>query len=156
MGVMVFAIWIGPDLVIDNYRDYWLFSNPVTGAHSSSLPAGLRANVLFLIIRSLGSFVLVPVVEELFWRAWLMRWFIDNHFERVALGTYRTFSFWAVAILFALEHGPYWEVGLLAGIAYNWWMVRTRSLGDCILAHAVTNAVLAAYVVAAGQWQYWL
>ena len=60
------------------------------------------------------------------------------------------------AALFAAEHGPYWEVGLLAGIAYNWLMIRTRSLGDCILAHAVTNGILCWYVLATGQWQYWM
>ena len=47
-------------------------------------------------------------------------------------------------------------MGLLAGIAYNGWMVRTRNLADCILAHAVTNACLAAYVLLAGAWDYWL
>jgi membrane protease YdiL (CAAX protease family) len=46
-------------------------------------------------------------------------------------------------------------VGLLAGLAYNWWMQRTRSLGDLVLAHGVTNACLSVYVVATGQWQYW-
>jgi hypothetical protein len=46
-------------------------------------------------------------------------------------------------------------VGLAAGILYNWWMVRTKSLGDLILAHGVTNAVLSAYVVLAGRWEYW-
>ena len=50
----------------------------------------------------------------------------------------------------------FWEVGLAAGIVYNWWIVRRRSLWDCIIAHAVTNGVLAAYVIGAGQWQYWL
>ncbi len=63
------------------------------------------------------------------------------------MGQYTPLSFWAVALLFASEHGPYWEVGLIAGVAYNWWMVRTRNLADCILAHAVTNALLAAYVL---------
>ena len=43
-----------------------------------------------------------------------------------------------------------------AGVIYNWWLVRTKSLGDCVLAHAVTNLALGIYVVAAGQWQYWL
>jgi membrane protease YdiL (CAAX protease family) len=59
-------------------------------------------------------------------------------------------------VLFASEHGAFWDVGLAAGILYNWWMVRTRSLADCILAHAVTNGCLAAYVLAGGHWQYWL
>jgi len=47
-------------------------------------------------------------------------------------------------------------VGLAAGIVYNWWIVHTRNLADCILAHAVTNAVLSVYVLFTDQWQYWL
>jgi CAAX prenyl protease-like protein len=60
------------------------------------------------------------------------------------------------AVLFASEHGPYWDVGLLTGFLYNWWMIRTRSLGDCIVAHAVTNACLCVYVVSSGSWEYWM
>jgi CAAX prenyl protease-like protein len=96
------------------------------------------------------------VIEELFWRGWLMRYAISPRFETIRLGTYSAFSFWITAVLFASEHGSFWEVGLVAGIIYNWWMLRTHSLGDCITAHAVTNACLAAYVIAGGQWQYWL
>jgi hypothetical protein len=44
------------------------------------------------------------------------------------------------AVLFAAEHGPYWDVELLAGITYNWWMLRTHRLADCIAAHTATNA----------------
>jgi CAAX prenyl protease-like protein len=156
VGLIVFVIWVGPDLLIYNYREHWLFRNPLTGAPVSSLPGELKESYFFLIVRSLGSLALVPVIEELFWRAWMMRWLINSDFEKVPLGTYQPFSFFVVALLFAAEHGPYWEVGLLAGLVYNWWMVRTKSLGDCILAHAVTNAVLAAYVIFRAQWQYWL
>ena len=65
-------------------------------------------------------------------------------------------SFLIASALFASEHGSYWEVGLAAGLAYNWWIVRTKCLADCILAHAVTNGVLSAYVIFGKQWQYWL
>ena len=80
---------------------------------------------------------------------------IDKDFERVPLGTYQPFSFWITAVLFASEHGSFWGVGLLAGVAYNWWMLRTRNLADCVLAHAVTNACLAGYVLFWGRWEYW-
>jgi CAAX prenyl protease-like protein len=86
----------------------------------------------------------------------MMRWLINPEFLKVPLGKYAPAAFWLVAVLFASEHGAYWEVGLAAGIVYNWWIVRCRNLADCILAHAVTNALLAAYVLYAGQWQYWL
>jgi len=157
LGAAVLAIWIGPDVLWGPaYRDSWLFHNGVTGIARSTLPVRLRSNALFIIVRVIESAILVPILEELFWRGWLMRWTIRPDFESVPLGQYTPFSFWAVAVLFASEHGPYWEVGLAAGVAYNWWMVRTRNLADCMLAHAVTNALLAGYVLLFGQWQYWL
>ncbi|PWU02804.1 MAG: CAAX prenyl protease-related protein [Terriglobia bacterium] len=155
IGIGVFVIWIAPDLLFD-YRHHWLFDNPVIGSAQSSLAPALREDKFFLLFRVLSSVVLVPVLEELFWRGWLMRWLINTDFRKVLPGTYQARAFWLVALLFAVEHGPYWEVGLLAGILYNWWIVRTKNLGDCILAHAVTNAILAVYVLSRAQWQYWL
>ena len=68
-----------------------------------------------LALRLFRAVVIVPVVEELFWRAWLMRWLIDADFEKVPLGAYAPRAFWIVALLFASEHGPYWDVGLACG-----------------------------------------
>jgi CAAX prenyl protease-like protein len=155
MGLLVFGIWVGPD-VLFGYRHHWLFENAITGSAVSSLPPWLKGNVKFIVLRAVSSTFLVPVLEELFWRGWMMRWLIDTRFQNVPLGQYSAFAFWVVAVLFASEHGPYWEVGLVAGILYNWWMVRTRNLADCMLAHAVTNGVLSVYVLFTGQWQYWL
>jgi CAAX prenyl protease-like protein len=156
IGLAVFAIWIAPELLLPGYRGHWLFHNALTDAASTGVAAADRANWLLVVFRVAGSALLVPVVEELFWRAWLMRWLVSARFESVPLGAYAARAFWITAILFASEHGAYWDVGLAAGIAYNWWMVRTGSLADCILAHAVTNSCLAAWVLGAGQWQYWL
>jgi uncharacterized protein len=155
IGVIVFLLWIAPD-VLFGYRQFWLFSNKLLGSPTTSVNPALRNNLWFLTIRVVGTSIFAPLIEELFWRGWLMRWLVDKDFLKVPLGKYATAPFWIVAILFASEHGSYWEVGLLAGIVYNWWIVRTRNLADCILAHSVTNAILAAYVLWAGQWQYWL
>ena len=156
LGVAVFVIWIGPDLLWPGYRSHWLLQNPLTGVAASSLPVTLRTSAGFLAWRVAGSALVVPVIEELFWRAWLMRYLIARRFESLPLGVSTTAAFWISALLFASEHGAYWDVGLVAGVLYNGWMMRTRSLADCILAHATTNACLAAYVIHTGQWQYWL
>jgi CAAX prenyl protease-like protein len=156
IGVMVFFIWILPEIVWPHYRDWWPFKNSIIGAAESSLPLPVRSDGLFLACRVFGTAVVVPIVEELFWRGWLMRYLIDEDFRSVPLGSYSALSFWLTAVLFASEHGPFWDVGLIAGIAYNWWMMRTGNLFDCILAHAVTNAGLAAYVLIFQQWKYWL
>jgi len=106
IGMAVFAIWIAPDALF-GYRHHWLFENPVLGAAASTLPPGDRAGIWFLATRALGSTLLVPVLEELFWRGWLMRWLILPDFTKVALGTYAPLAFWGVALLFASEHGSY-------------------------------------------------
>ena len=156
VGAAVFLIWIGPDLLFPDHRHSVLFENAVLGAARSSLSEAARHDPVVLSMRVIRSVVIVPIVEELFWRGWMMRWLIDADFRRVPLGAYTAFSFWAVVLLFATEHGPYWDVGLAAGVIYNLWMMRTKSLGDLIVAHAVTNACLGAYVVAEGKWEYWL
>ena len=156
VGIVVFVIWVAPDVIWPAYRTHWLFDNSLVGSATSSLPQDVKGSVVFLATRIFGSVVLVPILEELFWRGWLMRWLIRPDFQAVRLGTYTPYSFWMTAVLFAAEHGSYWDVGLLAGIVYNWWMVRTGNLGDCIVAHAVTNALLAVYVLYSGRWQYWL
>jgi hypothetical protein len=155
VGVAVFVVWIGPDLLWPAYRSRWMFLSQVAGGEAFSIPAADRASPAYLLWRVLGSAGLVPIVEELFWRAWLMRYLISPDFSKVPLGAYAARAFWITAVLFASEHGPYWDVGLAAGIAYNWWMIRARNLADCVVAHAVTNACLAAYVILGDQWQYW-
>jgi CAAX prenyl protease-like protein len=154
VGIAVFLIWIGPD-VLFGYRHSWLFANSITGEPVSSAPEALKKSALFICCRLFGCVVVVPILEELFWRGWLMRRLIKQNFESVPLGTYAPWAFWIVAVLFASEHGPYWEVGLAAGIAYNWWMIRSKSLADCMVAHAVTNALLSIYVLTTGHWEYW-
>ena len=155
LGSVVFVLWITPDLLFPGYRQLFLFSNSIVGHLHSSLHFADLHNPWVLAWRTIRAVVIVPVVEELFWRGWLMRWLIHTDFKKVPLGTYSPFAFWVTALLFASEHGSYWDVGLLTGIIYNAWMVRSKSIASCILMHSVTNALLSAYVIATAQWQYW-
>jgi uncharacterized protein len=156
IGAAVFVLWVGPEILFPGYHQHWLFSNSVLGHPVSAATAAQKSDVLFILFRVLVSVVTVPILEELFWRGWLMRWLIDRDIDRVKLGTYSAQAFWLVAALFASEHGSFWDVGFVTGAVYNWWMVRTRSLWDCILMHAVTNACLAWYVLHYDKWVYWL
>src|ERR1035437_9166380 len=82
IGIAVFLIWIGPD-VLFGYRHHWLFENPITGPAASSVAPALKRNVAFVLLRVLASTALVPILEELFWRGWLMRWLIGQDFLKV-------------------------------------------------------------------------
>ncbi|HWF09583.1 MAG TPA: CAAX prenyl protease-related protein [Bryobacteraceae bacterium] len=157
IGVAVFVIWVAPDRLFPAWHHLPIFDNGIIGHPAGNTPPASKNDVLFLFFRIAISALAVPILEELFWRGWLMRWLIDSRdFRKIPLGTYAPSAFWITALLFASEHGSFWDVGLAAGIVYNWWMIRTRNIWDCIIAHAVTNAVLAWYVIGAGQWQYWL
>lgn len=153
LGVAVFLVWVAPDVLWPGYRNHQIFT--IFGDIGSSVAPELRGNAMVLVFRAIRAAILVPILEELFWRGWLLRWLIQPDFQQVPLGQYKPGPFLIASALFAVEHGAYWEVGFLAGLAYNWWIVRTKSLADCILAHAVTNGVLSAYVVWGGNWQYW-
>lgn len=155
-GVAVFGLWILPDLLIPGYRGHWLFTNSITGAVKSSIPSADLLSPVVLIFRTLRAAILVPIIEELFWRGWLMRWLDNPDFEKVPFGRYAHQAFWISALLFGSEHGPYWEVGIMAGAAYNFWAIRTKRLGDCVLAHGVTNLCLSVYTITTGKWEYWM
>ena len=127
---LVFAVWIAPDLLIPGLSAF-LAVRERADAQGGDLAIERWARLSWpaLALRTIRAVVIVPIVEELFWRAWLMRWIIDPDFESVPLGEYSALAFWVVAVMFASEHGPYWDVGLAAGIIYNWWMVRTQESG---------------------------
>ena len=155
VGAGVFVLWVAPEILIGGYRSLPPFSNSLIGHIHSSMPAAALHSSWVLAWRTARAVMIVPIVEELFWRGWLMRWLINTDFERVPLGMYAPFAFWVTALMFGSEHGPYWDVGLIAGVIYNLWMIRSKSLADCILMHAVTNAMLSVYVIGGQHWQYW-
>ncbi|MEP6781685.1 MAG: CAAX prenyl protease-related protein [Gemmatimonadaceae bacterium] len=156
LGLAVCAMWVAPDLLVPGWRSHWLFQNSITGTLKNSIAPTDLENPLVMSLRFARAALLVPILEELFWRGWLPRWIVNNDWEKVPLGTYNLAAFLITAVLFASEHGPYWEVGLLCGLIYNWWMMRTKSLGDVILVHAVTNAALSTFVLVTKRWEYWM
>jgi len=141
--------------LLDKERPDIVHFHNIYGRLTTSIPPA-SLTPLMLALRTARAALLVPVIEELFWRGWLPRWIQSSRFARIPLGQYTPLAFWATAVLFAAEHGPFWEVGLVTGIIYNWWMRRTRSLGDLMLVHAVTNLSLSLFVIQTRNWQFWM
>ncbi len=156
LGLAVCALWVAPDLLFAGWRQHWLFQNALTGSITNSIAPDDLADARVITLRVVRAALLVSVIEELFWRGWLPRWIANPDWQRVPLGRYTSMAFIVSAVLFAVEHGPYWDVGLLCGLIYNWWFARTRSLGDLVLVHAVTNGALSAYVLVTGRYEYWM
>ena len=108
----------------------------------------------FVAVRMLGIAVVVPLVEELFWRGFLLRWLVDPEWERVPLG-YFTFSSCAlVTLMFTLAH-PEWIAAAIYCLLINALLYWKKDLWQCVVAHSVSNLVLALYVLQTGAWGLW-
>lgn len=153
VGLAVFVLWVWLDPLLP-----WLDGTKLSFAREGGIdPGSITPKALswgWVGVRILGGALAVPVMEELFWRGWLMRWLIDEKFENIEIGAWQPRAFAITTVLFALVH-PQVFVALLAGAIYGWWVVRTRSLWDVVLAHGVTNFVLYAWVAATGRWYFW-
>lgn len=146
IGLLVFALWIK--------MDWTLGAAGVPQGFNPELLAGRTTQLAMTSFRIAGAVLVVPVMEELFWRSFLIRYMIDKNFDTVPIGTFTWASFLVTVGLFGLEHN-FIYAGIMAGIVYNLLLYRTRSLAHCVLAHAVTNLALAIYVVSSGKWQFW-
>lgn len=116
-------------------------------------PEALRYG--WIAVRILSAAVTVPIVEELAFRGYLMRRLVSADFSAVSFRTLTWFSLAGSSLLFGLMHGHRWLAGTLAGVLYGFVMTRRGRLGDAVVAHAATNALLAAYVMGMGKWGFW-
>lgn len=148
LGALVAVAWVGLDRA---YPRLGALGSRV-GFDPRGLPPGARFG--FVAVRLVGLVVVVPLIEELFWRSFLIRWLIDPDFARVPIGRVTPVSALVTAALFALEH-PEWLPGLLAGLAWAWLLRQTRSVAACVVSHATANLGLGLYVLVAHAWQFW-
>jgi CAAX prenyl protease-like protein len=146
VGFVVFVVWISLDVP-------WATFGDARAGFAPLAPDG-RIDWTLALPRLAVLVAVVPVMEELFWRSFLMRW-ID---KRDFLGLEpRRVSRTAVALssgLFAMEHSM-WLAGLIAGLAYAGLYITTNNLRAPVLAHAVTNATLGVWILATGSWHLW-
>jgi CAAX prenyl protease-like protein len=105
-------------------------------------------------VRWIGAALIVPVMEELFWRSFLMRWIQSPQFESVVPQRVALKAIVLSTFVFVLAH-TLWLAAIVAGLAYAWLYVRTGKLWTSVIAHAVTNGVLGVWVVATGRWAFW-
>ena len=146
VGVLVFMLWI--------HMDWTLSASATPPGFNPTLLPDVAVRIIMIFFRIIGAVLVVPLMEELFWRSFLIRYIIDNDFEKVRIGTFTWGSFLITIALFGAEH-YYIYAGIMAGVAFNLILYKTRSLAQCVLAHAVTNLALSLYVVFTGKWQFW-
>lgn len=143
-GIIVLILWL-------NLGAGWMTIGSVAGFDPTT---NGRIDWPLVAVRIAGAALVVPVMEELFWRSFILRWLDNSRFAAVDPGAVTVKAIAISSILFGIEHNL-WLAGIAAGVAYALLYRWHRSLWSPILAHAVTNGLLGAWVVTTGSWRYW-
>lgn len=147
VGVAVFGIWMSLDLA----------AGVRTESHIATGLASLTTGSAFtwLAIRTLSAVVTVPIAEELAFRGFLIRRLVSADFESLSMRSFSYISLLASSVLFGLLHGDRWLAGTMAGLLYAGVFLRRGKIGEAVVAHATTNALLAGLVLLSHKWYLW-
>lgn len=146
VGLAVFGLWI----VLD--APWMVLAVPT----ASFVPLDADGALVWplIVVRWIGATLLVPVMEELFWRSFLMRWVQSPVFEAVDPRRVGVKAIVLSTFVFVLAH-TLWLAAAVAGLAYALLYRQTGKLWVAVIAHAVTNGVLGVWVVRTGNWAFW-
>jgi CAAX prenyl protease-like protein len=159
IGVVGIVLWIALslprlELALASYLPSWLAPSPRLGFNPFEELSSPLWIALFIVVRLVGLVVLTPIAEELFWRGFLLRWLISPDWETVPIGRFSPGSFLGVTLLFALAHAE-WLAAAAYCILLNGLLYWKKDLWSCVIAHAASNLLLAAYILATGTWWLW-
>ena len=152
-GVAVFLLWVGIDGLYPNLG--FLFGersasfNPLNSYGDGSIVAWI-----FVAVRILGSSLVVPPLEEVFYRSFLYRFFVKSDFLGVPFKSFDLAAFLIVGAAFGLSHYE-WLPGIMCAFIYQGLVIRKGRLGDAITAHAITNFLLGLWVVLRSDYVFW-
>jgi CAAX prenyl protease-like protein len=168
LGVVGIAVWIAPSLLRESLIRHghapaswwpWLGLAERTEGFDPLIAQDSPLWFSFVVgMRFVRMVLVVPLVEELFWRGFLMRFLLtdDGRFERIPFGTHRWKVFWIVTLAVMLIHNTEDYLGAFVwGSLVYFVAVRTKSLGSCVFMHAVGNLALGLYVMKTQQWGFW-
>ena len=175
-GIGSAALWIGicqmknqsiPDLLPGMGLDKifptsrpgfdWGFGETASDPQASMLKLGF-------IMRLAGLAIIVPIIEEVFLRGFVLRYFWTDPKESASkseseLTPWYEVPFgalcpmvWIVTIAYPLLTHPEAIAGVVWFCAITFLASKTRSLSDCICAHSITNLALGLWVLYSGQW----
>jgi exosortase E/protease (VPEID-CTERM system) len=146
IGVLVFILWIGLG---------WFASLAPEAMPSALATASPLARNAWIVFRVLAAVVTVPIAEELAFRGFLYRRLQSADFQSVSLRQFSWLAFLVSSAIFGLLHGQRWFAGAIAGGFYTIALLRRGRIADAVIAHATTNALIAADVLAFHHWSLW-
>ena len=148
-GVAVFIAWVGLDGLYPPIGERAAAFNPLNSYGDGSAIAWM-----FVAVRILGASLVVPMLEEVFYRSFLYRCLIKADFLSVPLNYFNWPAFAVVCAGFGVSHSE-WLPGILCACIYQGIVIRKGRLGDAITAHAITNFLLGLWVVLRSAYHFW-
>jgi CAAX prenyl protease-like protein len=111
--------------------------------------------MVWIAFRVAAAAITVPIAEELAFRGYLLRRLIHRDFDAVPFSQLTILSIGLSSVAYGLMHGQHWMAGIVAGLAYALALKWRGRIGDAVIAHAISNLMLAAWVLARGDWAQW-
>ncbi len=150
--------WIGQGHEPQPWWEWLGITKRTEGFDPGDLAAWPQWQMASLGMRFLRMVIVVPLVEELFWRGFLMRYVVagDKPWQRVPFGTHRWLSYVIVTGMVTLIHNTEDHLAAWVWGSLTYFLaVRTKSLGACVLMHAVGNLLLGLYILKTQSWGFW-
>jgi hypothetical protein len=162
VGVGVFALWVGVDpcypklgaLMAKIGLGKLVGTDQVLWNPYAQFGANAALAWLMIVVRIAGSTLVVPPLEEVFFRSFLYRYIAQPDFLSVPMKQFAWMPFLVTSVFFGLEHSQ-WLAGILCGMVFQWLVLRKNRLGDAMTAHAITNFLLGVWIVWKHAWQFW-
>ena len=138
----------------------WIVPSKADGAPIRAALTGLSpaAGLGWIAVRAAGACLVIPLVEELAFRGFLLPWLSSGKAEDRARDDVAHTWTWSAVVVSSLAFGALhdrWLLGTLAGLAFAGARLYRGRLGDAVLAHAVANAVVTMAVLGFGRWELW-
>jgi uncharacterized protein len=162
VGVGIAVIWVGINGEWTTQDHLWVKlglthapKEPAKGWNPfAQFGAGSPLAWGIVVIRLLGSSLVVPPIEEAFYRSFLYRYIASAKFLEIPLNRFAPMPFLVTAAIFGFSHNE-WLAGIVCGLAYQWLVLRRGHLGEAMTAHGITNFLLGVWVVWRGAWNFW-
>ncbi len=162
VGVLMAVIWIATGEGITTQAGLWDAAGLDDDAAAAvaawdpfaSYGAGAALAWFFVIVRILGSTLVVPPLEEAFYRSFVYRYLTNPRITTVSLGVWHWRPFIWTALLFGIAHNE-WLAGIICGASYQALTVRSGDLGEAMSAHGTTNLLLGGWILATDAWHFW-
>jgi uncharacterized protein len=167
VGLVIAVLWIGLDGRVPSLGDLYDQANKlITGKEPKPVEPEKPWNPIaffegnpalawgFVAVRVIGRSLVVPMIEEVFYRSFFYRYISKPDFLGVPLNAWNSVAFLVTCAAFGLAHPGQWLAGIICAAAYQWLVLHKNRLGDAMTAHAITNLVISVYAISQGKWQF--